>query len=279
MNKSGFYVEPTAKAVAVALLQAKINTDSKSDAYLTQILDGVYNNADPRAYPMSSYSYMIVPTEIVSGATFTTQKGATLGTFAHYMLCEGQQQAEALGYSPLPMNLVLAGFEQIARIPGANSPDNTSVKNCNNPTFKAGDSPNSNQLAKTAPQPASCDKQGSDQCASSTGGTSAGDETTDGTSTDGSGTNTDGSGTSTDGSGTNTDGSGGATGEGTGTSNGNSYSNGSDSLVAYPYELPKEQFGQQQITMVVAGILLILVIVMPPIALNVLANRRKTEDL
>ncbi len=280
LNKAGYYVEPTAKSVAVALLQAKINTDSKSDAYLTQILDGVYNNADPRTYPISSYSYMIVPTKVVSGATFTTQKGATLGTFAHYMLCEGQQQAEALGYSPLPMNLVLAGFEQIKRIPGANSAANTSVKNCNNPTFKAGDSPNNNQLAKSAPQPAACDKQGADQCATTTGGSTAGSGTSSGTDSTGTGTTdgatTDGATTTDPGTsgGTTTDPAG--TGAGSGASNSGT-SNGSDSLEAYPYALPKEQFGQQQITMLVAGILLVLVIILPPIAMNFIGRRRKTR--
>ena len=66
LNAADYYVEPTADSVAVALMQAQINTDSASDEYLTQILDGVYNNADPRTYPLSSYSYMIVPTEVVA---------------------------------------------------------------------------------------------------------------------------------------------------------------------------------------------------------------------
>ena len=121
LNKADYYVEPTANSVAVALLQAQINQDQSSPEYLTQILDGVYNNGDPRTYPLSSYSYMIVPTEVKPPAVFTEKKGATLGAFASYFLCEGQQQAGDLGYSPLPMNLVLAGFEQIKRIPGASA--------------------------------------------------------------------------------------------------------------------------------------------------------------
>jgi phosphate ABC transporter phosphate-binding protein len=168
LNAADYYVEPTADSVAVALMQAQINNDSSSRDYLTQILDGVYNNGDPRTYPLSSYSYMIVPTAL-GGKTFTEAKGATLGTFASYMLCEGQQQAEDLGYSPLPMNLVLAGFEQIARIPGAGA-SNVDPNACNNPTFKPGDSPGNNQLALTAPQPAACDKRGPDQCTTGTAG-------------------------------------------------------------------------------------------------------------
>jgi phosphate transport system substrate-binding protein len=264
LNKSGYYTEPNANSVAVALLKAAINTDKTSDAYLTQILDGVYNNTDPRAYPISSYSYMIVPTQV--GGVFTSQKGATLGTFAHYMLCEGQQQASALGYSPLPMNLVLAGFDQIKRIPGAGSAANVDVKNCNNPTFKAGDSPKNNQLALTAPQPAACDKQGTDQCATGTGGASAGSGGSTGTGTDtGSGTDTGtGTGTGTD------------TGSGTsnGATNGGS-SGGVTNLEAYPYTLPEDSFGYSQTMMILAGVFLVLVVILPPLFGRFLQARKR----
>ena len=168
LNAAGYYVEPTAQAVAVALLRARINTDNPSSPdYLTQILDDVYTNPDKRAYPLSSYSYMIVPTEVKG--IFNTSKGATLGAFASYLLCEGQQQADALGYSPLPMNLVMAGSDQIKRIPGA-STSGIDFGSCNNPTFKPGDSPATNQLALTAPMPAECDKKGTAQCATGTAG-------------------------------------------------------------------------------------------------------------
>ncbi len=66
---------------------------------------------------MSSYSYMVVPT--CTAAPFNTDKGKTLSTFVNYFLCTGQQKADILGYSPLPKNLVEAGFKQVKRIPGA----------------------------------------------------------------------------------------------------------------------------------------------------------------
>lgn len=54
LNTAGYYVEPTAQNVAVALLAAKIHTeDPKADNYLTQDLTGVYTNGDKRAYPLS----------------------------------------------------------------------------------------------------------------------------------------------------------------------------------------------------------------------------------
>jgi phosphate ABC transporter phosphate-binding protein len=164
LNKSGYYVEPTASNVAVGLLGATINTDKSSPSYLTQVLDGVYDNADPRAYPLSSYSYMIIPT--TTDASLTPAKGKTLGAFDYYFLCEGQQQAEVLGYSPLPINLVQAGLDQVRRIPGVQA-QSIDIKKCNNPTFSAD---GTNTLAKNAPQPPACDKLGATQCTVGTGG-------------------------------------------------------------------------------------------------------------
>jgi len=164
LNKGGYYVEPTAQNVAVGLLGAKINNDPASPSYLTQILDGVYDNPDNRAYPLSSYSYMIVPTE-VSGS-FNTSKGKTLAAFANYFLCEGQQQAPVLGYSPLPINLVQAGLKQVKRIPGV-AAGTVDISKCNNPTFS---SSGKNLLAEKAPRPQACDKVGPTQCTTGTGG-------------------------------------------------------------------------------------------------------------
>ncbi|CAM5403505.1 hypothetical protein STANM337S_02099 [Streptomyces tanashiensis] len=164
LNSAGYYVEPTASSVAVALLRARINDDRSSTDYLTQILDGVYRSTDRRSYPLSSYSYMVVPTSTT--APHTEEKGRSLGTFARYFLCEGQQQAEELGYSPLPRNLVQAGFEQVRRIPGAPT-GAVDLSDCRNPTFSAD---GTNTLAKNAPMPKDCDRRGATQCPDGTGG-------------------------------------------------------------------------------------------------------------
>ncbi|MFF5233145.1 phosphate ABC transporter substrate-binding protein PstS [Dactylosporangium sp. NPDC000521] len=159
LNNKGYFVEPTATAVAVALTHAKINSD------LTQNLDDVYSNDDKRTYPLSSYSYMILPTD--TQMRMTEDRGYTLAEFAHYFLCKGQAQADNLGYSPLPRNLVDAAAAQVARVPGsASSP--WDVTKCQNPTF----GPNGeNALAATAPFPPECDNVASgDQCATGTGG-------------------------------------------------------------------------------------------------------------
>ncbi len=169
LNESGYFVGPTASNVAVGLLGAKINTNKSSDQYLTQDLTGVFGNKDKRAYPLSSYSYIVIPTETKGG--FTQDKGKTLGAFSYYFLCEGQQQAEVLGYSPLPINLVEAGLEQVRKIPGVVAQD-IKIKDCNNPTFSAS---GKNLLAEKAPYPSECDKRGAtSSCAGGGGGDDGG---------------------------------------------------------------------------------------------------------
>ncbi|HKR51956.1 MAG TPA: phosphate ABC transporter substrate-binding protein PstS [Pseudonocardiaceae bacterium] len=163
LNQANYYVEPKAGSVAVALLNAKIAPD------LTQDLSQVYSNPDPRTYPLSSYSYMVIPKDTSPGSNFNDNKGRTLSEFAAYFLCEGQQQADILGYSPLPINLVQAGVDQINQIPGTTRKLNRDdLSRCNNPTV----SPDGgNRVAKEAPQPSPCDLKGApEQCTSGTGG-------------------------------------------------------------------------------------------------------------
>lgn len=172
LNKAGYYVEPTEYNTAVALTKAKINQDKNSPLYLTQILDNVYTNPDPRAYPISSYSYMIIPTGTdAEDSRLSTAKRQTLADFMFYSLCTGQTKAGPYGYSPLPLNLVQAGFEQLAKLktadPAVDLADRD-VKSCNNPTFD-GKNLSKNKLATDAPQPAACDKQGEGPCGTDTG--------------------------------------------------------------------------------------------------------------
>jgi phosphate transport system substrate-binding protein len=182
LNKAGYFVEPTQYNTAVALTQARINQDKSSQLYLTQILDQVYTNPDSRAYPISSYSYMIIPTD-ANDPRMSTAKRQTLADFLYYSLCQGQSKAGPYGYSPLPLNLVQAGFSQIAKLKKADPKVNLTNRNvttCNNPTFVAGHL-SENHLAQIAPKPAACDKIGAGPCGSDTGNN---EPSTDGGSSD-----------------------------------------------------------------------------------------------
>ncbi|MFI9270129.1 substrate-binding domain-containing protein [Kitasatospora sp. NPDC052896] len=167
LNPAGYFSLPTASNVAVALTAAKIrgvddNTSPSDPSYLEQDLDGVYTNPDPRSYPLSSYSYLIVPRAGAADPVpprFNNQKGAALSQFLSYVLCAGQGAGiDAIGYSPIPRGLVRGGLLQTAHIPGNTSTvDPNTLANCPNPTFNA-----AGQLTilVNAPQPSPCDHQG-----------------------------------------------------------------------------------------------------------------------
>jgi ABC-type phosphate transport system substrate-binding protein len=101
LNAAGFYTLPTPSNVAIALQKAVIDENPASVTFLMQDLDQVYSYNDPRAYPISSYSYLIVPRDSrldSRGVTlgpppgFNTAKGKTLTTWMKYVLCGAQQR-------------------------------------------------------------------------------------------------------------------------------------------------------------------------------------------
>jgi len=169
LNSAGYYTLPTQYNVAVALEDAQINMDPSSPDYLLQNLSNVYTDPDPRTYPLSSYVYMIEPTGTYPSpeSKVTTPKRQALADFEYYSICQGQKEIGPIGYSPLPVNLVQAGFGQIQQLqqadPGVDL-TNLNILTCNNPTFVLGQ-PNTNYLAVIAPMPPACDKQGAGPCA------------------------------------------------------------------------------------------------------------------
>jgi ABC-type phosphate transport system substrate-binding protein len=159
LNPAGYYVLPSASNVAVALTKAQINEDPHSVDFLQQDLDSVYTFTDKRSYPLSSYSYLIVPKlGTKQPPTFSNAKGKSLSTYIDYFLCAGQQKVSILGYSPLPKNLVQGGLLQSGKIPGhIAGPNPSTLSGCANPTINS-----SGQLTilLNAPYPSPCDKLG-----------------------------------------------------------------------------------------------------------------------
>lgn len=290
-NRAGYFVQPTQYNVAVALTKAKINQDSSSINYLTQNLDDVYTHPDPRAYPISSYSYMIIPTSS-SDRRMTTAKRQTLADFLTYSICAGQSKAGPYGYSPLPLNLVQAGFTQIGKLgeadPDVDLTDHNPTK-CNNPTFVPGDL-KANHLAQIAPQPPACAKAGSGPCGdlwaspSNNGGTT--------TDPDGSSGGGDGSGGTGSGGTGGTGGSGDAPGDAPGATTVDpatgqviggdpSAVDGSTSTgavaVANPMELSAQRSGDNQLFGTVAVIELVAIVLVPGLYVAWLRRRRATR--
>ena len=238
-NSAGYYALPTQYNVAVALTQSRIcgidvrpsagdkycslgpggsTVNEKSPQYLLQNLDKVYTYNDKRTYPLSSYSYMIIPTS-ATDTRMTTAKRQTLADYLYYSICQGQAEMGPIGYSPLPVNLVQASFSQTAKLKTADAGVDLSkrdVTTCNNPTFVKGN-PKRNYLAEIAPQPPACDNSGSGPCTD--GGNNG---TTGGGTKPGGGTTTPsgGGGTTPTGGGTTPTGGGGTTPTGGGTTDG-----------------------------------------------------------
>jgi phosphate transport system substrate-binding protein len=291
LNHAGYYTEPTPQNVAVSLLKARINTDKSSPDYLTQQLDGVYSDSDRRNYPLSSYSYMVLPLKVQG--TFTEAKGKTLGAFAYYFMCQGQQQAPDLGYSPLPINLVQAGFDQIRRIPGVRA-QNINISKCNNPTFTTD---GHNRLAETAPYPKACDKKGAAPCSTGSGGAkSAGSNggsggTPAGSAGGGSGTSggSTGGGTATGGAGSGTQASvdpdtgqtlspGGASGgTSAGTSGAATTAEGTIALAQPIAVAGRTGWTGTQTLMLLAAFLVLGLILLPTLVSRLLSDRRSSD--
>ncbi|GAA1965352.1 substrate-binding domain-containing protein [Kitasatospora viridis] len=227
LNPAGYYSLPTASNVAVALTAAKIrgvddNTPPSDPNFLQQNLDGVYSNTDPRSYPISSYSYVIVPranAPLPVPPKFDNQKGAALSQYLDYVLCGGQATGhdgiDSIGYSPIPRGLVQGGLLQVQHIPGyAGNVDPNTLNNCPNPTFTG----TQLTILLNAPQPNACDKAGQPlTCNRNNPSASA---STGGSSNGGSAGGTGGSGSK--------GGTGGGTGTGAGSGTGTGGANGSN---------------------------------------------------
>jgi phosphate transport system substrate-binding protein len=293
-NKAGYFTLPTQYNVAVALTKAEINYNKGSIDYLLENLDKVYVDPDKRTYPLSSYSYEILPTAS-NDKTMTTAKRQTLADFDYYSICAGQKEMGPIGYSPLPINLVEAGFQQIAKLHKADKGVNLTkenVTNCDNPTFVAGH-PKDNHLAQIAPEPLACDKVGAGPCAqpgapgapagagngqggAGTTGSGGGKSSTG--SGHGSGSNTPTTATGAGGSGTGTAATGGSAG-GTAVdpATGQTVSTSTDgasttALIGQPAEIPASQ--NTDVLGPLAVVLLLAVLVVPPLISRRLQTRR-----
>jgi phosphate transport system substrate-binding protein len=153
-NASGNYTQPTSQNVATALAHATLHPD------LTQNLTNVYRAPEPTAYPMSSYSYMILPCVAPPSASptcsmtppsnFGAAKGFVLGSWIIYIACAGQREAAPLGYSPLPANLVRADMDAVNRLPGHPATPPLDYQHCPNPNLYR---PGGGGVGSTGPTP------------------------------------------------------------------------------------------------------------------------------
>ena len=133
-NAAGEWILPYAENISAALEAAQLRPD------LSQELSGVYNSANPKAYPISAYSYIV--TQCTVSPDRPTCKGPysnagvteTLALWLRYIACDGQVNMAKIGYSPLPPNLSQEVANSIARLTGQPA-EQLSAANCANPRF------------------------------------------------------------------------------------------------------------------------------------------------
>jgi ABC-type phosphate transport system substrate-binding protein len=118
-NLAGRYVLPAPRNVTETLTRATVNENPRSAGYLQENLSAVYTSKNPLSYPLSYYGYLIVPRAGTRlPPDYSTAVGRSLSAFVLFELCGGQRAAAGLGYAALPRNLVGAGLQEVARIPG-----------------------------------------------------------------------------------------------------------------------------------------------------------------
>ncbi|HKY76185.1 MAG TPA: phosphate ABC transporter substrate-binding protein PstS [Acidimicrobiia bacterium] len=101
-NGAGEFKGPETAAVTAALDAATANPDG------TLTLN--YTTNRPGVYPISTTSYLLVPTRM------DPRKGDNLVTFLNYVLGDGQGKAAALNYAPVPDGVRRSGQSAVSRI-------------------------------------------------------------------------------------------------------------------------------------------------------------------
>ncbi|MEU3624426.1 phosphate ABC transporter substrate-binding protein [Amycolatopsis coloradensis] len=131
-NGAGQYTQPYAENIAAALKHAELRPD------LSQKLDKVYSNTDPKSYPISAYSYVMMPCtsgrDTCRGGYGDQGKTDTITAFLEHVACDGQVNMARIGYSPLPPNLSQEIMNSNARLTGKPAKQ-LNPGNCGNPTF------------------------------------------------------------------------------------------------------------------------------------------------
>ncbi len=93
-NRAGRYVAPTLESVTAAASAAAAKMPEDFRVSIT-------DPASPDAYPISSFTWLLIPTRIPD-----KDKGAAIKNFLSWMLTDGQTMAAPLNYAPLPPAVV-----------------------------------------------------------------------------------------------------------------------------------------------------------------------------
>jgi len=103
-NAAGVYLKANLDSVTAAAASAAKNMPADFRVSIT-------NAPGKNAYPIASFTWLLIPTRIEDA-----KKRTALVSFMKWMLADGQKDCAALGYAPLPKEVVARELKQIAQI-------------------------------------------------------------------------------------------------------------------------------------------------------------------
>jgi phosphate transport system substrate-binding protein len=103
-NATGKFVEPTIESVTSAAASANFPPT-------TDFRVSIVNAPGKGSYPISSFTYLLVPTTFADAA-----KGKKLIDFVKWAVHDGEKDAPALDYAPLPSNVVTIIDQRLSTI-------------------------------------------------------------------------------------------------------------------------------------------------------------------
>jgi phosphate transport system substrate-binding protein len=111
-NQAGSWVEPTAPGTTAAInaFASELGKDVR-----TPIVDPPASAKD--AYPISGLTFLLVPKQGKD-----PRKTATLKQFIAYIVTQGQNQAQSMGYAPIPAPLQQQDENLLSQVGGAGQP-------------------------------------------------------------------------------------------------------------------------------------------------------------
>ena len=103
-NAAGVYLKANLDSVTAAAASAAKNMPADFRVSIT-------NAPGKNAYPIASFTWLLIPTRIEDA-----KKRTALVSFLKWMLADGQKDCAALGYAPLPKEVVARELKQIVQI-------------------------------------------------------------------------------------------------------------------------------------------------------------------
>ena len=109
-NQAGRFITPSVAGTTAAARGAR-------EALARDIRSPIMNSPDPEAYPIASFTYLLVYREIADKA-----RGQTIAALLWWAIHEGQQYGADLDYAPLPPGVVQINEATIRRLTSGGKP-------------------------------------------------------------------------------------------------------------------------------------------------------------